>query len=159
MELREFRQEDYDTLIHWIDSERLNYQWGGPNFDFPLDHNQLEHHCVKSEVLPFIFTSNGEEAGYVELFKVSDSQYRICRVFVSNDFRGQGLAKIMLKQLIEKAREEYNAQVLTLAVFERNVVAKGCYESLGFVVTSRESGTRSFDGELWDLLLMEKHYN
>ncbi|WP_261905383.1 GNAT family N-acetyltransferase [Vibrio fortis] len=159
MELREFRQEDYDTLIHWIDSERLNYQWGGPNFDFPLDHDQLEHHCVKAEVLPFIFISNGEEAGYVELFKVSGSQYRICRVFVSNDFRGQGMAKIMLNQLIEKARVEYNAQVLTLAVFERNVVAKRCYESLGFVVTSRESGTRSFDGELWDLLLMEKHYN
>jgi ribosomal protein S18 acetylase RimI-like enzyme len=90
---------------------------------------------------------------------VSGSQYRICRVFVSNDFRGQGMAKIMLNQLIEKARVEYKAQVLTLAVFERNVVAKRCYESLGFVVTSRESGTRSFDGELWDLLLMEKHYN
>ncbi|KOO14349.1 GCN5 family acetyltransferase [Vibrio xuii] len=156
MALRAFEKTDYELLVRWIDSEELNYQWGGPNFNFPLDCKQLDEHCAKSEVIPFVFTHEGSSAGYVELFRLSDSRFRICRVFVSNEFRGQGIAKLMLKQLIELAQIEHNAQVLSLAVFERNTVAKNCYESLGFHVTSRQSGTRSFGGEPWDLLLMEK---
>ena len=156
MELRAFEKEDYDLLIHWIDSEKLNYQWGGPNFNFPLDRSQISKHCSKVEVFPFVFVFQGQKAGYVELFKESEFQFRICRVFISDNFRGQGISKVMLKHLIELSKTKYNAQVLSLAVFERNVVAKTCYESLGFQVTSHESGTRSFEGETWDLLLMDK---
>ncbi|MCA3992938.1 GNAT family N-acetyltransferase [Vibrio vulnificus] len=156
MELRNFDKEDYDTLICWIDPDELNYQWGGPNFNFPLDHNQISQHCSKAEVYPFIFVVDGESAGYVELFNVSECHFRICRVFISEYFRGQGLSKIMLKQLIKLAKAKYGAHALSLAVFERNKIAKGCYESLGFHVTSHESGTRSFAGKFWDLLLMEK---
>ena len=41
MELRVFEKEDHDLLIGWIDSDKLNYQWGGPNFEFPLDSVQI----------------------------------------------------------------------------------------------------------------------
>ncbi|HAS8291244.1 TPA: GNAT family N-acetyltransferase, partial [Vibrio vulnificus] len=41
-------------------------------------------------------------------------------------------------------------------VFERNIVARNCYESLGFTVTAHENGSRSFDGEVWGLLRMER---
>ncbi len=62
----------------------------------------------------------------------------------------------MLGQLVELAKEKYCASLLSLAVFERNIVARNCYEFLGFTVTSRENGSRSFDGEVWGLLRMEK---
>ncbi len=156
MELRAFDTADYQTLIDWIDSDKLNYQWGGPNFTFPLDHKQLRTHCAKPQVYPFIFVVNDNRAGYIELYKVSDTHFRVCRVFVSNQFRGQGLAKLMLQQLIEFAQLSLNAHELSLAVFEHNNVAKHCYESLGFVVTSHEKGTRSFGGEVWDLVRMTK---
>ena len=156
MELRAFEKEDHDLLIGWIDSGKLNYQWGGPNFKFPLDSAQIGKHCSQPEVFPFVFVVSGESAGYVELFKVSESHFRICRVFVSNRFRGRGLSKLMLSQLIDLAKEEYSASLLSLAVFERNTIAKNCYESLGFSVASIENGTRSFDGEVWGLLRMER---
>ncbi|NOH97743.1 GNAT family N-acetyltransferase [Vibrio sp. 99-70-13A1] len=156
MELRTFEKEDYNLLIGWIDSDKLNYQWGGPNFKFPLDSTQICKHCSQPEVSPFIFVVSGQNAGYVELFKVSESHFRICRVFVSDHFRGQGISKLMLSQLTELAEEKYNANLLSLAVFERNTVARNCYESLGFVITSSESGTRIFEGETWSLLHMEK---
>ena len=156
MELRAFEKEDYEALIRWIDSDKLNYQWGGPNFHFPLNFEQISVHCAKPEVFPFILICDGKKAGYVELFKVSDSHFRICRVFIANAFRGQGISKVMLTKLIELSRTQHHAQVLSLAVFERNTVAKNCYESLGFKVTSHESGTRCFENEVWDLLLMEK---
>jgi hypothetical protein len=37
MGLRSFEKEGYGLLICWIDSDKLNYQWGGPNLEFPLD--------------------------------------------------------------------------------------------------------------------------
>ncbi|HAS6485701.1 TPA: GNAT family N-acetyltransferase [Vibrio parahaemolyticus] len=156
MELRAFEKEDHDLLIGWIDSDKLNYQWGGPNFEFPLDSVQISNHCSQEQVFPFIFVVAGQSAGYVELFKVSASHFRICRVFVSDSFRGKGVSKLMLGQLIELAKEKYSASLLSLAVFERNIVARNCYESLGFTVTSRENGSRPFDGEVWGLLRMEK---
>ncbi|MGF1754218.1 GNAT family N-acetyltransferase [Vibrio makurazakiensis] len=156
MELRLFEKEDYELLIGWIDSGKLNYLWGGPKFEFPLDFEQISQHCSQPEVLPFIFVVSGETAGYVELVKVADSHFRICRVFVSSGFRGQGTSKLMLGKLVELAKVKYNASVLSLAVFDQNTVAKNCYESLGFSVISIENSTRSFDGEVWGLLRMER---
>ncbi|MCW1890238.1 GNAT family N-acetyltransferase [Vibrio chagasii] len=69
-------------------------------------------------MLPFIFVVSGTNACYVELFKVSESQFRICRVFVSNDFRGQ-ISKKMLGQLLALAKEKYSASVLSLVVFNK----------------------------------------
>jgi len=156
MELRAFEKEDHHLLIEWIDSDKLNYQWSGPNFEFPLDSVQISKHCSKAQVFPFIFVVAGQSAGYVELFKISASHYRVCRVFVSNSFRGNDFSKLMLGQLIELAKAKYSASLLTLAVFEQNIVARNCYESLGFTVISHENGSRSVDGEVWNLLRMEK---
>ncbi|GLT17726.1 N-acetyltransferase [Vibrio zhanjiangensis] len=155
MDLRAFNTKDYNLLIQWIDCEKLNYQWGGPNFNFPLDRIQIHEHCSQTNVFPFIFVVEGTEAGFVELFKVSGTHFRICRVFVPEHFRGQGIAKLMLKQLIALAKEKYQAEMLSLVVFNTNKTAKRCYESLGFVETSLEKGKRSWDGQVWDLITME----
>lgn len=156
MALRAFIRSDYERLINWIDSDELNYQWGGPTFDFPLNAYQISQHCAQPDVWPFMFSVSGESVGYAELFKTSEYHFRICRVFIAKPFRGQGIANQMLCQLIQLATSEYRADALSLAVFEHNTAAIRCYESLGFVVTSRESGMRSFSGESWVLLRMEK---
>ncbi len=156
MELRAFEKRDHHLLISWIDSDKLNYQWGGPNFEFPLDSTQISKHCSQPDVFPFVFVVSGQSAGYIELFKVTESHFRICRVFVSASFRGKGISKLMLGQLIDLAKEKHSASLLSLAVFEQNRVAIHCYESLGFTVTSYEKGSRFFHGEAWGLLRMEK---
>ena len=44
----------------------------------------------------------------------------------------------MLANLITLAKQSYGAEVLSLAVFNTNTIAKRCYESLGFVETALE---------------------
>ena len=61
----------------------------------------------------------------------------------------------MLANLITLAKQSYRAEVLSLAVFNTNTIAKRCYESLGFVETALEKGEHSWDGQVWDLILME----
>ncbi|WP_339386495.1 GNAT family N-acetyltransferase [Vibrio caribbeanicus] len=153
-EIRTFIENDYVTLISWIDNEELNFQWGGPCFTFPLDLDQLRNHYKNSKVHPFILTVSSQPIGYVELMSESDFRFRICRVYIHDGFRGKGLAKKMLMQVIRLARENYRAKVLSLAVFKDNSVAKHCYQSLGFI--EKQMIQHTFKEKCWDLLMMEK---
>ncbi len=156
MNLVDFQKTDFHLLIEWIDSDELNYLWGGPAYTFPLTSEQIIAHCAKEEVFPYLLKVNGQNAGFVELYKVTNEHYRICRVFISNSYRGQGLSKSMIMLLIDKVRSDFSATMLSLGVFEHNTVARKCYESLGFNVVGNESGTRTFNGQLWGLVRMEK---
>ncbi|MDV6251088.1 GNAT family N-acetyltransferase [Vibrio sp. EA2] len=158
MKLVEFKQAHFDLLVEWIKTDELNYLWGGPAYTFPLTATQIKRHCAQPEVHPYLFSVNDQNAGFIELYKVSDDHYRICRVFISDAFRGLGLAKEMMSLAIEKARKDLSAEMLSLAVFEHNTAARKCYEALGFTTLTIESGTRYFNGESWKLLRMEKTF-
>ncbi|WP_319536969.1 GNAT family N-acetyltransferase [uncultured Vibrio sp.] len=158
MKLVEFKQNHFKQLVEWIKTDELNYLWGGPAYSFPLTVAQIKYHCAQEEVHPYLFSVNDENAGFIELYKVSDDHYRICRVFISEAFRGLGLAKEMMSLAIEKARNDLSAEMFSLVVFEHNTAARKCYESLGFATFTVESGTRYFNGESWKLLRMEKQF-
>ena len=156
MDLEVFTGNDFEQLISWISSDELNYLWGGPAYSYPLTYEQIATHCNQSEVMPFIFKVAGQNAGFIELFHVSDKHYRICRVFISNEYRGQGLSKEMVESVVVKAQADFGCEIISLAVFDHNVIAKNCYKSLGFNVVTTELGTRSYKGKEWDLVRMEK---
>lgn len=156
MVLCAFTENDVEQLINLISSEELNYLWGGPTYSYPLTYQQIATHCSQSEVMAFIFQVSGENVGFIELFHVSGAHYRICRVFISNEFRGLGLAKKMVNAVLIKAQHYFACNKISLAVFNHNLVAKNCYQSLGFEVVCTELGTRSYKGKQWDLVRMEK---
>lgn len=156
MILTPFSRNEYELLIRWISSEELNYLWGGPTFDYPLTREQISEHCAKPETNPYILVVDGKEAGFVELYRISEGHFRICRVFIADEFRGRGLSTVMLNALISKAKKEFHCSRLSLAVYAHNAAAIACYKSLGFEVTATESGSISYNGETWDLLRMEK---
>ena len=156
MTLSRFSKHDYAQLISWINSEELNYLWGGPTYDYPLTNEQITDHCQQKEVSAFMLKLEGKNAGFIELFHVANNHYRICRVFIDNKFRGQGLAKDMITSLLKIAKNDLTCDRISLAVFEHNEVAKKCYQSLGFNIIATELGTRSFKGKMWNLVRMEK---
>ncbi|GAB2646013.1 GNAT family N-acetyltransferase [Vibrio panuliri] len=155
--LRAFLPADYHQLITWIDSDELNYLWGGPAFSFPLTSAQLRAHYDNPDIHAFMFVVDQVNAGYIELYQESLNSFRICRVFVATDFRGQKLSAVLLNQLIEKAQSEFHATSLSLAVFSHNHVAKCCYQSLGFRTTAIKQGIRHYQGKAWDLEIMQKN--
>lgn len=155
-QLRAFTATDYQCLVDWIDSDELNYLWGGPKFSFPLTQQQLDEHYANPDVYAYLFCVDQANAGYVELYRESLNSFKICRVFISKEFRGQQLSQVMLTQLMQKAQSEFNATSLSLAVFSHNQVAKRCYQSLGFTTTTVEQGIRQFQGQQWDLEMMHK---
>ena len=155
MILEKFREEDYAQLIQWINSEELNYLWGGPSYTFPLTIEKIRKHCSQKDVFPYIFRVESANAGFIELVRESDRHFRIARVFIAEFFRGKRLAKVLLEQALTKAEDEFNARRLSLAVYEHNVVARSCYESIGFSTVNKETSVRSSDGKSQSLLRME----
>ncbi|GEA61527.1 GNAT family N-acetyltransferase [Vibrio comitans] len=156
MEFIVFEESDYAQLIDWIDSKELNYLWGGPAYEYPLSHSQIKRHCAQESVFPFLARHEGQSVGFIELYRASPSEFRVCRVFIASEFRGLGLAQEMVRLATEKAHVEFNANLLTLNVFSHNGSAIKCYENLGFVTTSTQVGDREFEEKVWELSTMEK---
>lgn len=156
MELVPFTEKDFEVLLGWIDSEQLSYQWGGPLYAHPLTTEQIASHCGKPEVNSYLFQVDGQKAGFIELRHLEAKKYRLCRVFLAEPFRGRGLSKILVTSAIEKAQSRFGCNELSLAVFEPNTSARQCYLGLGFVEVDKIQGSRSFNGEVWHTIEMQK---
>lgn len=48
IELQYFERFHFNQLINWIDTPEFLLQWGGPNFTFPLNEQQLEKYVEKA---------------------------------------------------------------------------------------------------------------
>ncbi|MGF1731743.1 GNAT family N-acetyltransferase [Photobacterium kasasachensis] len=155
MYLARFSEDDYEKLISWVPNEAFNYLWGGPVYSFPLTIEQIHGHVSKPEVNPFVLLDNDNVIGYIELHRESVSVYRLCRVLIASESdRGKGYGKRLVALALDYALDTLKAKKVTLAVFEHNDRAISCYQSLGFTVTAKETGLRSFNGESWNLLYM-----
>ncbi|MGF1733974.1 GNAT family N-acetyltransferase [Photobacterium satsumensis] len=160
MRLIAFTEADIDLLISWVPSAEFNHLWGGNRFIFPLDKKQLVSHLQCDEVTAMMLCSGDERVGYVELFRESETTYRLCRVLIGEvSGRGLGYGKKMLELAIDFARQHFGAEQIKLTVFEHNESARRCYESLGFVVDKRESGFEASNGQIWTAIYMSKPLN
>ena len=156
MYLEAFKPCDYSLLINWIPDEEFNLLWGGPLYKWPITVEQIAEHQRKAEVNSFWLVSEDEKVGFIELFKVSDTEYRLCRIIISEQAgRGKGYGKHLVQLAVRHAQEKLGAEVISLAVFEQNSLAIKCYESIGFRTYVRETGVRGFNGQDWPLLRMK----
>lgn len=69
------------------------------------------------------------------LKKLSDTEALLKRFFIAKDFRGKGLAELMLEKIKEFAREK-NYKTIVLDVFQDNPRAKRFFRRHGFLVFS-----------------------
>ena len=97
--------------------------------------------------LIFLSIMDGEVVGKAELMLPPQSDHGegwqgavgyIKRVIVHSEFRQLGLARGLMKHIIEFAHTELQLSALDLHVWEMNLPAIRLYESLGFEVQHRE---------------------
>lgn len=140
----------------WIDSPETNVLWGGPTFVWPLDEAQWQAHFAAGTALPFLWTVDGEAAGYVELVALAPGCFRLCRVWIAPAFRGQGWSTKMLQALLGYADSELGAVDITLGVFAHNRAARACYAGLGFQPYVAVIGACWVAAQPWTLLRLRR---
>ncbi|MGN0602240.1 MAG: GNAT family N-acetyltransferase [Oscillospiraceae bacterium] len=144
--LRPFKPDDSKIICNWFDNEKTFDFWSGGQYTYPLTAEQFITHYAEYEQderawMMTALDESGEVCGHF-IFRLADyekNSIHIGHIVVSPEKRGQGLGKAMVKAALKYAVELMGMKRITLGVYEGNIPAQRCYESLGFKEFSKES--------------------
>ncbi|MBW7456005.1 GNAT family N-acetyltransferase [Paenibacillus sepulcri] len=75
-------------------------------------------------------------------------------MYVSPEYRGQGIGKALVNELLRKAKNGDGLEQVNLTVNSSNTQAKRMYESIGFATYGTERNASKWKGQYWDEDLM-----
>ena len=123
------------------------------SFDSPWSADEITKDVMSKDgsIYVAVIESDGEKAGYAEMRTVA-GEAQIYNIVIDRDFRGKGLGEMLLRHLIDKAKET-GCSLVTLEVRGGNEAAMELYPKLGFKEVGRRKGYYSKGGE--DAVLMD----
>lgn len=158
--LRYFAESDFARLRSWGGTPDSLKQWAGPSLTNPMDDEQLRkyienaNHPAESPILIYsaVHRATGQVAGHVSLagINLEDRQGRIARLVVAPEFRGQGIGRRMLLEVLRIGFAGLGLHRLSLGVFDFNLGARKLYEDLGFVLEGTAREAARFNGQFVD---------
>ncbi|NVJ65411.1 MAG: ribosomal protein S18-alanine N-acetyltransferase [Gammaproteobacteria bacterium] len=77
-----------------------------------------------------VLTSNNQLAGFI-VFNYLADECHLLNIVVATEFQGKGFAKILIAEMLKKARSNQMSQVI-LEVRRSNLAAISLYQQLGF---------------------------
>ncbi|MBN1830065.1 MAG: GNAT family N-acetyltransferase [Deltaproteobacteria bacterium] len=161
--LHRFLREDCGRLTAWIRNPAELVLWSACTFTFPLTEEQLERHVMassRSESRRLMFKAVDEDcgavAGHIEITRIDVDKKKASIAFVLVDpaRRREGIGKRIVALALEKTFDQMNVDTVDLFVFDFNIAAIGCYESLGFHTEQLIKDTVAIDGTFQNLRLM-----
>ena len=157
MTLRPFTISDAPIILSWIKDKTAFRKWSADRYPtFPPKPEDMLAQYATDSIFPFTaINDDGNVVGHIMLRYPDPSKtaIRFGFVIVDDQLRGKGYGKQMLQLAIQKARNELGAKKITLGVFDNNLSALPCYESVGFKVIGADCYT--IDGEEWTEKEME----
>ncbi len=155
MELRKYDSgRDFDIIKQWINDERTHAMWCANLFEYPLDEDNvaevLTYATEKYGDVPYLATDDGREVGFFCYHTDQTTKEGMLKFFIVNpEYRGRGIAKEMLKAVLEYAFGKAGAELVQLNVFPENIRAKKCYEKAGFIERSMAKNAFTYKAESW----------
>ena len=151
MILRPFKIDDAPIILSWIKDITAFRKWSADRYpSFPPKPEDMVAQYESDAIFPFTaIDDEGDVVGHI-ILRYPDPSKTVIRfgfVIVDNNLRGKGYGKQMLQLAIQKAKNEFGAKKISLGVFDNNLSAFHCYESLGFNVIGTDGYT--IDGKEW----------
>lgn len=107
-----------------------------------------------------LWTKDGNEpTGTLNAIISNDENGKIAliqNVFVRSQYRGQGLAKKLMSEMISKLETVENLRKIELKVFSTQEAAIKLYESFGFKIVKRNKDSKEYNGQKIDGYEMER---
>ncbi|MBO1514107.1 GNAT family N-acetyltransferase [Metabacillus bambusae] len=161
VELKFFKRSDFKQLNNWIDSPEFLLQWGGPNFSYPLNEQQLENYLKdanKDNSTAFVYSvkykETGNVIGHISLGNIDrkNKSARVGKVLVGDkNVRGKGIGQLMMTEILKVAFDELKLHRVSLGVFDFNLSAITCYEKAGFIKEGLLRDSRKIGDQYWSL--------
>ena len=159
VKLEPFTVKDFDRLISWILSQKELVQFAGPLFTFPLTSKQLENYVKQGKLFPkkIIYQNTNAVIGHCEL-NFSYDLPCLSRILIGDtNYRGKGLGKIIISEMIKEIVKIRPTNKVELRVFDWNENAITLYQKEGFVIQKEKSYTFTYnENETWTSLYMVK---
>ena len=141
MNLRAAVALDLSIVLSWLDNERSFRVWAGPKVQYPALPQNIWSELEASAENTYTFVdSEGVVIGFGQILLQANNVLHLARLIVNPEFRAQGIGRSLCVALMNIGVSEYQPEYFTLNVYDTNRAAMGLYESLGFSVTSEDSG-------------------
>lgn len=138
----------------WFSDHQQMFTWGGPNMTYPMADQDFLKQLSANHCKSFCLLKDEQKVVAFGQYYERLDHHHLGRLAVNPKYRGQGLAKILITTILEKAHLEQPNKGASLFVFKDNVVAYNCYQSLGFVET--EYPEPPFPGNMQNCIYMRK---
>lgn len=162
LRLRPYKPCDAKAIVSWFQNEYVYRLCCGDKIEeYPLTEDQLNAYYRSQDNNEGFWTMTAFDqegpAGQM-VMKFMDEEkslLRLCYILIDPEKRGRGYGKEMVGLGVKFGFEIVKAKTLSLGVFEHNLPARRCYESIGFkVVQEEEPKVQTFMGEEWKILEM-----
>ena len=151
MTLRPFTIDDAPIILSWIKDITAFRKWSADRYpSFPPKPEDMVAQYESDAIFPFTAIDDEENVVGHIILRYPDPSKTVIRfgfVIVDDSLRGKGYGKQMLQLAIQKAKNEFGAKKISLGVFDNNLSAFHCYESVGFKVIGTDGCT--IDGKEW----------
>ncbi len=147
---------DYEYLEKWVGDEKNHALWCANLIPYPVSkenlHAFLEKTALEWTDSAYVATeTNGKIIGFFcYSINVDDNTGFFKFVIVDHNLRGKGYGKEMLKLALQYAFEITGVKLVQLNVFDENVMAKHCYEKVGFIEESITQNVFRYKNESWN---------
>jgi RimJ/RimL family protein N-acetyltransferase len=164
IKLEYLEQKDFKKIVEWNNNKTADFllQWSGPVYKYPLTEEQIQDffdsYVNKEKDTLFVYKivdiKSNEMIGTIELDE-RDTQNKIGRVgrflIGEESYRGKGIGRIVLNEIVRIGFEELGLSKITLGVFDFNIGAIKCYERVGFVKEELKENYRKAENGYWNL--------
>ena len=148
-------KKDYEHISIWIDSERTHAFWCADLLPYPMTsksfHDFLEKNSMDWADSAYVATENSGQAAGFFCYSVNteDNIGFLKFIIVDKAKRGKGYGKEMLNLALQYAFQITGAKAVQLNVFNENILAKQCYEEVGFIERKIDKDVFTYKDELW----------
>ena len=126
--LKPFSEEDFDTLISWIDSEEALVQFAGLNFLFPLTREQLALNLTNTKIHAYkaVQLPQNRLIGYGEIYITDMNEASLGKIIIGDEsLRGQGFGLELVNHLVAISFNKLGAGIALLNVFTKKRQVNG----------------------------------
>jgi len=140
--LRPAKPDDLDVVLPWAPDAEAMRRWAGPSIGFPVSRQQLWEnlHHVAGEAFVLCLDPGEEIVGFGQVMHREDDYAHLARIIVAPARRGQGLGRVLCRELLRVAPTFLPVQAFSLYVYPDNARARALYRSLGFADVREERG-------------------
>ncbi|MCF6328760.1 MAG: GNAT family N-acetyltransferase [Henriciella sp.] len=140
LSLRPFTKRDIPVLKSWFHSESEVLLWAGASLEYPIRSSVLRA-FIKAHRGPSprheiwaVSSEKVEALGHLQIwYSLRLRQAILGRVAIAPAYRGQGLARPLIKLAVDKAFSRTEINRIELRVYEHNTAAITAYKQVGFI--------------------------